>query len=245
MKSPIFICGTGRSGTTILQKIISSHKNIYAMRYEGRFIVSNGGLLDVLNAWNIEAFEIFKKKMLNEWYMSKIYNKGKSNEYFAGICAHINKELLSEIINKFQKKFLCSISVNQKKQCIRDFVAEFFELQLLNTGKTRWLEKTPQNLLYMNELQDLFPTAKFIHIIRDGRDVAASIIRRDFWPIRDYKKINFFTVNRRRTIFNCAIYWKELITIGREIGRALGKERYLETKYEDIINSPYNELKKI
>src|SRR5690606_15031419 len=65
-----------------------------------------------------------------------------------------------------------------------------------------------------------FPNAKFIHVIRDGRDCAASFHRR--WQS-----------NPRRTVTR----WKHSVRQGREQGASLG-DRYLEVRYEDVTRDP-------
>jgi hypothetical protein len=96
------------------------------------------------------------------------------------------------------------------------------------TGKARWCEKTPQHVQHLLALAEQFPSAKFIHVIRDGRDCAASFHRR--W--------------RRRpelTIFR----WKKVVTTGREQGKRLGAGRYLQVRYEDLTAAPESSLRRI
>ena len=62
---PIFIYGTGRCGTSILQRILSFHKNIFSLRYEGRFITTQDGLISVLKKRdNAKAFLLSRAKFL-------------------------------------------------------------------------------------------------------------------------------------------------------------------------------------
>jgi hypothetical protein len=70
-------------------------------------------------------------------------------------------------------------------------------------------------------LAHVFPTAKFVHIIRDGRDAAQSFHRRyGFCP--------------PETIYR----WKRIVAQGRIQGAALGSERYLEVRYENLTAAP-------
>ncbi|MEP5072315.1 MAG: sulfotransferase, partial [Crocinitomicaceae bacterium] len=48
----VFIGGTGRSGTTVLAKILSSHPNMMAFDFETRFLVDPDGLLSLFHTWN-------------------------------------------------------------------------------------------------------------------------------------------------------------------------------------------------
>jgi hypothetical protein len=87
-------------------------------------------------------------------------------------------------------------------------------------GKSIWCEKTPMYVHHMTLLGAAFPAARFIHVIRDGRDCAASFHRRwKFNPVR--------TVTR----------WKQAVRDGRRQGEALGT-RYLEIRYEEFTEAP-------
>jgi hypothetical protein len=87
-------------------------------------------------------------------------------------------------------------------------------------GKEIWCEKTPMHVHHLKLLAQAFPTAKFIHVIRDGRDCAASFHRR-------------WRYNPVRTMFR----WKLAVSTGMQHGRALGS-RYHEVRYEEITASP-------
>jgi hypothetical protein len=91
----------------------------------------------------------------------------------------------------------------------------------------------------------LFPRAKFIHLIRDGRDVAFSNHRgpdNAFWrkiyfntdQITSWRglKLTAKDYRRRSHIYN-AIHWVNSVMVGRYYGTML-RERYLEVRYEDL-----------
>jgi len=94
-------------------------------------------------------------------------------------------------------------------------------------GKRRWCEKTPDHIQHMNLLAEVFPKSRFIHMIRDGREVACSIAR------------------RQMRVPQLVIYrWKKLVEIGRSDGGGLG-ERYLEVRYEDLTDDPYGQMARV
>jgi hypothetical protein len=88
-------------------------------------------------------------------------------------------------------------------------------------GKARYGDKTPRYVLDLAFLADLFPEARFIHVIRDGRDVALSFLEVDFGP---------------GTIAEAASFWRARVEAGRTAGRALGRDRYREIRYEDLLD---------
>jgi len=94
-------------------------------------------------------------------------------------------------------------------------------------GKRIWCEKSPMHVHHLALLAEKFPDARFIHVIRDGRDCAASFHRR--WKF-----------NPMRTI----VRWKRAVRGGREQGRKLGA-RYCEVRYESITARPESEFHSI
>lgn len=90
-------------------------------------------------------------------------------------------------------------------------------------GKTRWGDKTPRYVLKLPFLARLFPDARFVHLIRDGRNVALSYAKVPFGP---------------KTAPKAAAVWSERIMTGVRDGRPLGPERYLELRYEDLVEDP-------
>lgn len=95
-------------------------------------------------------------------------------------------------------------------------------------GKTRWGDKSPINTQYVAQLAAAFTTAQFVHIIRDGRDAAQSFHRR--WG---YDPLH--TITR----------WKRDVSAGRDQGRVLGDDRYLEVRYEELTTNPNYEMQRI
>jgi len=96
-------------------------------------------------------------------------------------------------------------------------------------GKKRIGDKTPIHNLAMCEIAEMFPEAYFIHIIRDGRDVAVSY--RDLWfgPGKDVKA--------------AATMWVERIQKARQQSQFL--PHYKEVRYEELVLSPVSVLKEI
>jgi hypothetical protein len=91
-------------------------------------------------------------------------------------------------------------------------------------GKRVWCEKTPMHVHHMRLLGAHFPDARFIHVIRDGRDCAASFHRR--WRF-----------NPVRTMYR----WKQAVDAGQRQGADLGN-RYLEVRYERVTEAPEAEF---
>jgi hypothetical protein len=97
--------------------------------------------------------------------------------------------------------------------------------------KPRWGDKTPPYVTCIEGLAAMLPDARFIHLIRDGRDVALSYASVSFGP-RDDPVAQ-------------AHHWRRQVSAGRLAGSRLGGERYLEVRYEDLVRDPERELRGI
>jgi hypothetical protein len=96
----------------------------------------------------------------------------------------------------------------------------------------RTVETTPHCLLHMDTISRLYPRARFIHVVRDGRDVVSSLLQRDWidpatgekvWCCQDPKA--------------SAEYWVHVVDAIRQQGQQM-PDRYLEIRYEDLIEHP-------
>ena len=97
------------------------------------------------------------------------------------------------------------------------------------------VEKTPPHLLGMSMISEVFPRAKFVHVIRDGRDVAVSLraAARSWNP-------GFRTMQGRRT-FTPARGWRQTVSSISSAGSMMG-DRYTEITYETLTRDPTRSL---
>lgn len=90
-------------------------------------------------------------------------------------------------------------------------------------GKPRYADKTPMHVLHLPRLARLFPEARFVHLVRDGRDVALSYQGVAWGP---------------SSVEDAALLWRRRVGHGRRAGRRLGPGRYREVSYEDLVAEP-------
>lgn len=83
--------------------------------------------------------------------------------------------------------------------------------------------KDPLDVNYVKELADLLPNSRFLHVIRDGRDVANSLLRLPWGATNLFTGLEF---------------WAKGVTKGRVDGARLERDRYLEIRFEDLITKP-------
>jgi Sulfotransferase family len=105
-----------------------------------------------------------------------------------------------------------------------------YRLYAEHHGKPRYGDKTPIHVLHVPLLAGGFPEARFVHLIRDGRDVACSYLEQSFGP---------------GSVAEAAVRWKRAIRRGRSAGRDLGPARYRELRYEELVEDPEGNLRDI
>ncbi len=98
-------------------------------------------------------------------------------------------------------------------------------------GKPRYADKTPAYVTRIARLARLFDEARFVHLIRDGRDVALSVAE-------SFER-------GPQTAAQGALFWSARVRAGREQGRALGPDRYLELRYEELVAEPEATLREL
>ena len=109
-----------------------------------------------------------------------------------------------------------------------DAIRSFFEAYAERVGKPRWGDKTPRYVIRTRLIEDALPEAHFVHVIRDGRDVALSV--RD----RTVKDFTFERVAQR---------WKDKVSKARRDAPLL--KHYMELRYEDLVGDPEASLRAI
>lgn len=115
----------------------------------------------------------------------------------------------------------------------------------------RLLEKNPKHVLRLPYLAAIFPDCQFIHIIRDGRDTVASLMFRNRGAAWGHLKTpgwqELLARYPREHHLRCAHQWRDAVTIARQdaVTLALGKTRYHELRYEDLLRDPGEALHRV
>lgn len=187
IERPVFICGSGRSGTTLLAMILDSHFN---------FVVGP----------EIKALQP----------ISNLYN------------------MLSNQIRESLSKY--NFLQSDLNVSFRRFISSLFTKRNIHG---RVVEQTPLNIESMPELVSIFPDAQFLHIIRDGRDVVSSLLKRKWLNGTTGKPFE-----PTESIEKAAKYWNDIMLKAKNVSQSLLTDsNYLEFKYEKLINSQEETVK--
>jgi hypothetical protein len=188
-----FIVGSGRSGTTLLQAILSTHPDL-AIVHESQFI----SRVRSRPRWTRTSFDV-------DAAVDAITRSPDFRRMNVPVHA-VRAELADRATTDFG-----------------DLVRAIFRVFASERGKSRYGDKTPGYVLHIDTLARLLPESRFIHVVRDGRDVALSYLATQFGPA---------------TIPDGALYWKRRVSRGRASGERLGPERYMEIQYEVLVRDP-------
>lgn len=109
---------------------------------------------------------------------------------------------------------------------VLDGIYSFYAKQ---QGARRWGDKTPGYVDTMREIREIFPNVRFIHIIRDGRDVGASLLPMSFGP---------------NSAYIGALKWRKCVRHGLNFAQQYPDQTHT-IRYEDLIDEPEKHLREI
>ena len=246
LRGPILIGGTGRCGTTILVRILARHPEIFTLRWESQFLVAPDGLLHAAERrWHGRDLRRFLDKMRGRWF-ERTLNPGRPNEYVAGLGTDVRRDELEAAVALLEREVPQATTVAAARRLAAEFTERLFAPAMRRAGASRWCEKTPRNLLYADRLATAFPDLRFIHIVRDGRDVVASMLAKGFWPIAAGHEFPRMAPYRGPVELEAAArYWTDVLELGDVITAGLPSGSYHEIRFEDLVADPRRQLETI
>jgi len=115
-------------------------------------------------------------------------------------------------------------------------------------NKPRFVNKCPGNSVRIEFLQEIFPDAIFLHILRDGRAAAYSIMRSRlghdgaYWSV---KPPGWQALLKLPLIDASALQWKMTVATALQSANNLPHEQYMEVRYEDYVSRPAEILEQV
>lgn len=109
-------------------------------------------------------------------------------------------------------------------------VRALYRMHAAKQGKSRYGDKSVAYALRVQEISALLPETRFVHLIRDGRDAALAYLDARYGP---------------RQIDEGVQRWRYRVEWVRREGQKLGADRYLELRYEDLLDDPETNLRRV
>lgn len=211
-RNPIlFVVGAARSGTTLLQRMLDAHPQL---------------------------------AVVNETYWVPRKFRERLGLTRAGL---VTQELFPMLLesSKFDRMGLSMDDLREllgnEPVTYPEFVGRMFDRYANRQGKVYAGDKTPGYVRRMALLAEQFSDARFIHIVRDPRDVAASMLD---WSSGERTAGQFGTW-QLDPVASSGLYWRYSVSMGAKAGAELGSHRYREVRYEDLVADSRRELQRL
>jgi hypothetical protein len=205
----LFVVGCPRSGTTLLRRMLDAHPCLAMMRRETHFI-------------------------------PRIYERRVGLTADGGVTSALVDELLDD--RHFARlgigrEALEGLLAHEEAIPYARFVSRLFDLHGQARGSERVGDKTPGYVRHLPTLHALWRETRFVHLIRDGRDVCLSLLG---WS-KGSRLAGRFSSWSEDPVSTAALWWEWHVRLGREDGGALGRRLYRELRYESLVSDPERE----
>lgn len=206
--APVFVVGCPRSGTTLLYDMLLSSGDFAV------YLAESNVFNLLLPRFGNLSVKSNREKLVDAWLQSKLFRATFLDR------GEIRAKLLAQ----------CNSG--------GDFLRIVMEEMARAQGVKRWADNSPEELLHARKIKKELPDALFIHMIRDGRDVALSL------NARPHRWIRPFFWDRHNSLLVAGIFWEWMVRGGRKQAESLGDD-YLEVRFEDLQAEPHATVKKI
>ncbi|MCS3702309.1 sulfotransferase family protein [Salinibacter ruber] len=203
--SPFFIVGSGRSGNTLLRAILTGHSNI-AIPPESYVL---GKVVRRFKAYSFLGWKILLRIVLSEFEYHRQFSTwdiSLRSVYHEGCKISKKERGLAHILDLIYRKYI------DKHM----------------PSAVRWGDKTPVNTFHLDWIDRVFPKAKYVHMVRDGRDVVSSYLRSEIYSNSE----------------EAADRWKKSIEMAKKFEKKR-ENRFLKVRYEELVRFPNKEVRRI
>jgi hypothetical protein len=207
----VFFVGSPRSGTTLLQRLVDAHREL-AVIHETLWI-------------------------------ARFYEQRRGVDAHGSVTPELIDRLLAE--PRFLRLEIGRAELERLLdgggRSYESFVSAIFDLYGKARGKPLVGDKSPGYVRSIPTLHLLWPRAKFVHLIRDGRDVVLSAVA---WKKAD-SVFRDFRSWRDDPWTTAALWWERSVRLGCQAGSALPPGRYYELRYEALVEDTEAECRRL
>ncbi len=195
--SPVLLIGQHRSGTTVLGSLLRKYLKVN-FGPESQFFFRRAATLSS-------------------------YGDLKSDQALLSLINDLATERCFEL-NQFGFQIDAQKIVrNVRDRSYSGVIDAIFRQYADHNGMQRWGDKTPEYVLHLPALDRLFPDAQYVHLVRDGRDVALS---------------NFGVFFGAKNEVVAAADWAHYDDLTAQFAASISRDRFFEAKYEELMQDP-------
>ncbi|CAI8927645.1 Sulfotransferase family protein [Pseudomonas sp. IT-P74] len=202
---PIFVIGSYRSATSLMGWVLGQHSNIFPLE-ETHYIYK-------MSTDAAAQHDLGTKGLARSFLLSANISR-RSYCIAAGVSCN-------DLILKSRSNIVENAAQPQHAADASEFVK--FST---SPDKKRWLDATPENAHFVYSLLRMFPNAKFIHILRNPKLVASSLMNFSGVGANDYEEENAYNT------------WTRLVTACQLAEKAFGTDVVKRIYYDDIVANP-------
>ena len=226
MNDPIFIVGNSRSGTTLVSRILKKHPKIH--------ILNETHFMEEFKSYHVNLSSLSRDtiwKLVNQMLTIQrkdYYRKFQYQEY---------PEDAKRIISVFFK---------HHKQNFNTLNRVFFEYEATRHGKEWAGDQTPRHIFYVQKLQEMYPSAKFIQMVRNPCAVLFS--QKNKWKAGLRWGVPKFEIIRTFLNYHpitTAYLWKKCIEAGWKAHQTISKGAMKIVLFENLVENPGKEIKEL
>jgi len=203
---PVFIIGAGRSGTTLLRSMLVAGGEI-AIPTETQIVHKMAVLFETTRSlgWNDQA--------------SLVISAFESHRYFP--------LWRIDMASAYQKV----LALPKKERSLARIIDEVYMTYASQAfpSASVWGDQSPMHTFYLPYIVRIFPRARFVHMLRDGRDVTASLVSR-FGNGHLYESVLRWTTSLKRI---------------EQLRKRISTSQFIEIRYEDLVNEPEEVLMRL
>lgn len=208
----ILIGGTGRSGTSILASLFGLHPDTFYFSEPGIWM------------WGYGVFRVARGEVAPEVYGQELIERHR-HKLILWLTRHGHEEA-DEV---YSPRYISAVlqwafsSPGSRLEQAARFVDGLFSLGLQRWGGRTWAEKTPHTILHADLLGHMFPQMRYLHIIREPKDIYASVRGVRWGP---------------KTVAEFVHWYNDVLRQAWEAQRGLDESRYMTLSMEHLVRDP-------
>lgn len=223
LMGPIFVVGSGRSGTTLLYTLMTGHPDL---------------------AWISRLTNRYPRfpwlSLASRWFSGvKYFRPDQEAVRVYDYCGS------SRLIRERRVAMTADDVTSDSKSCLGRIVHSHVKWM----GKSRFINKNTSNCVRIPYLAAIFPDATFVHIIRNGFAVVNSLLHVEWWPDLELwwlgETPKQWESKGGDQAELAALHWKRQISEVLKAREVLSPNRYVECRYEDLLTDPVQQLKNL